>query len=160
MFQAVINAQPAPAESGDFASANPRATILAGAGQLVVPAGGLTVGRFAFVNPADGTVHQGYTSGYLIGFVTRRQEGLITAFLGESVYTLQPGFMLTLFDAGDFWATFAVAAPTPGTPVYANTTTGAAQVATSGGVLTQFVTASIGANGDVVKISTTTKAGA
>lgn len=160
MFQNVVNAQPAPAESGDFASSNPRATVLAGAGQLVVPSGGLTVGHAAFVNPADNTVHAGYTTGYLIGFVARRQEGLITAFLGESTIALQPGFPLTLFDAGDFWATFAAAAPTPGAAVYANTTTGALQVASSGGVLTQWVVASIGAGGDVVKISTTTKAGA
>lgn len=160
MFQAQVNSQPAPGESGDFASANPRASILAGAGQLVVPSSGLTVGAFAFVTPTTGAVTQGYTTGQLIGFVGRRQEGLITTFLAESVYTLQPGFMLTLFSAGDFWAKFPVVAPTPGVPVYANTTTGVAQVSATNGVLTPFYTASVGAAGDVVKISTWQKAGA
>lgn len=154
MFQAVVNAQPAPALSGDFASSNPRASAIAGPGQLVVPAGGLTVGAFAFINPADNTVHQAYTSGYEIGFVGRRQDGLITVFLAESVYTLQPGFPLTLFSGGDFWTVFAVAAPTPGVPVYANTTTGAAQVASSGGVLTGWTLRSIAGTGELAKMST------
>jgi hypothetical protein len=160
MFQATVNSQPAPAESGDFASANPRASVLAGPGQLVVPAGGLTVGAFAFVNPTTGVVTQSYSSGDLIGFVSRRQDGLITVFLAESVYTLQPGFPLTLMDGGDYWAKFAVAAPTPGVPVYANTTTGAAQVSATAGVKTQFVLASVAGAGEVAKISTTTVAGA
>lgn len=159
MFQAQVNSQPAPGESGDFASANPRASILAGPGQLVVPSGGLTVGTFAFVTPTTGAVTQGYTTGQLIGFVGRRQEGLITTFLAESVYTLQPGFDLTLMTEGDFWAKFAVAAPTPGVPVYANTSTGAPQVASSGGVLTQFVLGSVAGTGEVAKISTWLKAG-
>lgn len=155
-FQASIKAQPAPAMSGDFASANPRASVLAGPGQLVVPAGGLTVGAFAFVNPADGTVHQDYTSGYQIGFVSRRQDGLITVFLAESSYLLQAGFPLTLMNDGDYWAKFPVAAPTIGVAVYANTTTGAAQVSSTAGVLTPFFLKSAALAGEVAKISSET----
>lgn len=160
MFQAVVNVQPAPAESGDFASSNPVDTMVAGPGQLVVPSGGLTVGAFAFVTPTTGVVTQAYTTGQLIGFVGRRQDGLITTFLAENVYTLQPGFMLTLFTGGDFWTKFAVAAPTPGVPVYANTTTGAAQVSATNGVLTQFVLGSVAGTGELAKISTYIKTGA
>lgn len=154
MFQAQVNAQPAPALSGDFASSNPRASAIAGPGQLVVPSGGLTVGAFAFINPADNTVHQSYVSGYEIGFVGRRQDGLITVFLAESVYALQAGFPLTLFSGGDFWAKFPAAAPTPGVPVYANTTDGTAQVSASGGVLSGWTLRSIALAGEIAKMST------
>lgn len=138
-FQTTVNSQPAPAVSGDFASQNPRANVLAAAGQLVAPAGGLIVGHFAFVNPADGTVHQGYTSGYQIGFLARNSQGLITTFLADSSQVVPQGFMVTLFDEGEFYTTFAVAGPTAGVPVYANTTDGSAQVSATGGVLTNFL---------------------
>jgi hypothetical protein len=154
MFQASVKAQPAPALAGDFASSNPRSTAIAGPGQFVVPSGGLTVGNFVFINPADNTVHAAYVSGYEIGFVGRRQDGLITTFLAESTYALQAGFALTLFSGGDFWAKFAVAAPTPGVAVYASTTDGTPQVASSGGVLTGWTLRSIAGTGELAKMST------
>ena len=40
-FQAVINQYPAPAVEGMFASANPRAAVLAGDSQLVAGTGGV-----------------------------------------------------------------------------------------------------------------------
>ena len=152
-FQTTVNAQPAPAVAGDFASQNPRASVLAAAGQLVAPTGGLIVGNFAFVNPADGTVHQGYTSGYQIGFLARNSQGLITTFLADSSQVVPAGFMVTLFDAGEFYAKFAAAAPTPGVPVYASTTDGSAQVASSGGVLTNFILRSAALAGELAIIS-------
>lgn len=142
MFQSVINAQPAPAQAGDIASSNPVSSMLAGAGQLVVPAGGLTVGNFAFVTPATLVAKRNYVAGDLIGFVARRQEGLITIFLAESTYQLQAGFPLTLMTGGDFWAKFANAA-TPGQAVYADETTGAPIA----GSATDTVTASAGYTG-------------
>ena len=122
-FQTVVNANPAPAVKGDFASQNPRANVLAAAGQLVAPAGGLTVGHFAFVNPADGTVHQNYAAGYQIGFLGREQQGLITQFLGEASFVVPQGFMITLYDQGEFYAVFGGGA-TAGQTVYADENTG------------------------------------
>lgn len=138
-FQTVVNSKAAPGVAGDFASLNPRASVLATEGQLVAPASGLIVGHFAFVNPADGTVHQSYSSGYQIGFLGRNQQGLITLFLGEATQVVPQGFMVTLFDEGEFWARFGNGA-TAGQVVYADETTGAAQ---SGSGTTSF-TGSVG----------------
>lgn len=139
MFQNVVNTQPAPAEAGDFASSNPTASMLAGPGGLVVPAGGLTVGHFAFVNPNTGVVSKNYAAGDLIGFIARRQEGLITIFLAEATYMLQPGFPLTLMTGGDYWVKARDGA-TPGATVYADENTGAPVF----GSATDTVTASAG----------------
>ncbi len=142
-FQTSVNAQPAPAVAGDFASQNPRASVLAAAGQLVAPAGGLIVGHFAFVNPADGTVHQSYASGYQIGFLARESQALITAFLAEGTMVVPQGFMVTLYDEGEFYAYFGNGA-TAGQTVYADETTGAA---ISGAGSPTSVTGSIGFTG-------------
>lgn len=123
-FQSTVNVNQAPAVAGDFASQNPRASVLAAAGQLVAPSGGLTVGNFCFVNPADGTVHTAYSSGYQVGILGRNSQGLITVFLGESSMVVPQGFPVTLFDEGDFYAKFAGGA-TAGQAVYADENTGA-----------------------------------
>lgn len=141
-FQTSVNAQPAPAVQGDFASQNPRASVLAAAGQLVAPASGLIVGNFAFVNPADGTVHQSYVSGYQIGFLGRESQALITQFLADSTLVVPQGFMVTLYDEGEFYARFGNGA-TAGQTVYADETTGAAQSGTG----TTSVTGSVGFTG-------------
>lgn len=131
-FQSVVNANPAPAVAGDFASQNPRASVLAAAGQLVAPAGGLKVGRFCFVNPADGTVHTAWVSGYQIGFLARNSQGLITVFLAGDSQVVPQGFMVTLFDEGEFFvqcsnpstaADIIYADKTNGNPVSGSATT-------------------------------------
>ena len=118
MFPNVVNSNQAPAVQGDFASTNPFASVLSGAGQLVAPAGGLVVGRFAWVGPA-GQVSQSYVAGYQIGFLGRNEQALITNFLGESSLVVPAGFPVTLFNSGDFWAKFRAGA-TPGQNVYAD----------------------------------------
>ncbi|TPJ12167.1 hypothetical protein FJW04_23220 [Mesorhizobium sp. B2-7-3] len=52
-FQTQVAYNPAPAVEGDFASSNPRSTILAAAGALVCGALGAIVGRFAWLNYAQ-----------------------------------------------------------------------------------------------------------
>lgn len=128
-FQSVIEDFQAPGVAGDFASMNPFASILAGPGALVAPAGGLIVGNFAWVGPA-GQVSQSYVAGYQIGFLGRNMQALITEFLGEATMVVPEGFMVTLFNEGDFWADFEAGAtvggyvfadPNDGAPVYAGT---------------------------------------
>lgn len=128
-FQSVINDYQAPGVEGDFASTNPYATVLAGPGSLVAPVGGVKVGRFVWVGPA-GQVSASYVAGYQIGFLGRNQQALITDFLGESTLTVPEGFMITLFNGGDFWAKFRAGAtaggyvfadPNDGEPVYSAT---------------------------------------
>lgn len=122
-FQKTVNDTQAPAVAGDFASTNPFASILAGPGALVAPKGGLIVGNFAWVGP-QGQVSQSYVAGYQVGFLGRNEQALITDFLGEATMLVPQGFMVTLFNEGDFWADFEGGA-TVGNEVYADPNNGA-----------------------------------
>ena len=88
-FQKQVNRQQAPAVAGDFASANPRASVLAGEAGLVAGASGVTVGKFAWV-ASDGvtTYNYGTNPNAPNGFVHREQQGLITTWLAESTMTV------------------------------------------------------------------------
>jgi hypothetical protein len=125
-FQSKVNLVQAPGVAGDFASTNPFSSVLTAPGGLVAPAGGLTVGNFAWVGPA-GQVSQSYVSGWQIGFLGRNEQALITEYLGEYSLVVPEGFMVTLFNGGDFWAYFAGGATALAT-VYADEDTGAPQM--------------------------------
>jgi hypothetical protein len=119
MFQQVVNAQPAQAIEGDFASSNPRSSMLTSAGGLVAGPLGVTVGRFAWADN-DGVVRNiGGGGNGRIGFVHRDNVALITQWLGRSTMIVVPGYEINLMSSGDFWARFAAGA-TPGQKVYAN----------------------------------------
>lgn len=120
-FQKQVNLTPAPAVAGDFASSNPRASVLAGPNGLVAGAGGVTVGKFAWVD-ADGiTVRsRGTAAKAPSGFVHREQQALIVNYLAESSMNVPVGFPVTLHNEGDFWAVNAgPAALTVGDSIYA-----------------------------------------
>lgn len=122
-FQRQVNLAPALAVEGDFASANPRASVLAGEGGLVAGATGVTVGRFAWVDPANGqlTYSRGTANVAPSGFCHREQQALITAFLGEQSMLVPQGFPVVLHNEGDFWAKVTGStAATIGAAVYAN----------------------------------------
>lgn len=129
-FQKVINREPAPAVEGDFASSNPMASVLSAieAGLVVAAAQAVRVGYFAWAG-ADGKVYSSAAAagaGAVIGFVARQPNepsALITAFLGESIMTLQAGMPCTLMSAGDYWANLP--GGDPGDVVYADNTSGA-----------------------------------
>lgn len=132
-FQSQVNLQPAPAVAGDFASANPRATVLAGAGQIVAGAAGVTVARFAWLDDATGTIALNRGIGAPDGFVHREQQALITAYLAEVSNLVPQGYPVTLFSAGDFWVTNSGSnAVTRGMKAYANYTTGLVTFAATG----------------------------
>lgn len=104
-FQDRVNLTPAPAVAGDFASANPRSTVLAGPGGLVTGPEGVTVGKFAWIEPDGVTVNNfGSAPNAPDGFVHRDQQALITQFLGEASNVVPEGFPITLHNSGDFWA--------------------------------------------------------
>ncbi|HKJ95381.1 MAG TPA: hypothetical protein VKA32_07110 [Gammaproteobacteria bacterium] len=102
-FQKTINNQPAPGIAGDFASTNPRASMLAGPGALIAGAAGVTVGRFAWVDQSTGEAANNGI-GVPDGFVSREMQAQITQWLAESGNVIQAGAPLTLFKSGDFWA--------------------------------------------------------
>lgn len=128
-FQTQVNITPAPAVAGDFASANPRANVLAGPGELIAGVGGVAVGRFAWA----GSIGSGdyvrtvlnFGLGAPTGFLAREQQGLITTFLSESSMVVPQGLPVTLYNAGDFWVVNSgTAEVTPGLKAYANNGTG------------------------------------
>lgn len=137
-FQTSTNALQAPGQAGDFASSNPRATALSSQtySQAGFQAGpnGLTIGLFAWIDPATYVFVSNAGAGAPNGFVHNAHEALITAYLGVNGYTIPAGFGCNnIFNEGDFFvlnngATEAV----PGQKAYANNLTGVASFAATG----------------------------
>lgn len=130
-FQRVVNQQPAPAVAGDFASNNPRTSLVpAVEAGLVAGDANVRVGYFAWA-ANDGKVYSSLAAaaavgGATIGFVARQPNipsALITAFLGESIMTLQAGLPVTLQTSGDYWVDLV--AIDPNDAIFALATTGA-----------------------------------
>jgi hypothetical protein len=136
--QQVTNTQPGIGVAGDFASVNPRYTLLEGAGGAVAGPEGVTIGNFCWaVTPqdADGapaTINS-FGQGAVAGFVGREQQGLMTQYLQEAGMLIPAGFMVTVYTSGDFFATNAGASPAiPGQKAYANFATGQVTFAATG----------------------------
>lgn len=154
-FQKVVNPYQAPAVAGDFASANPNASMLAGEGALVAGDAGVTVGVFAWAD-ADGKVSNSKTTGGRIGFVHREQQASITGFLDEQGNTILKGQAMTLMTGGDFWARFPAGAVI-GQNVFAKDTDGTLKssgyTAEAFHTLTKFKVASAAGAGELAKIT-------
>lgn len=157
-FQSTVNRQPAPAVEGDFASANPRASALAGDSQYVAGTGGALVGRFAGLDANGAITNVNYT-GAPLGFIHRENQASITQWLGQASMQVQPGMPITVMVAGDFWARAAGSAAAVGQKVFAATADGSIQCAAAGTniagyVETAFVVRSACAQGELFKMST------
>lgn len=150
-FQKQVNLTPAPAVAGDFASSNPRATVLAGPSGLVAGAGGVTVGRFAWVDDDGLTVlSHGTATRAPNGFVHREQQALIQTYLAESGMNIPVGFPVTLHNAGDFFAKLGGSnAAVIGSAIYADYATGevTAVAASTGAAATGLMGATFTASG-------------
>jgi hypothetical protein len=157
-FQSVVNTVPALGVAGDFASVNPRSTVLAGAGALVAASGGAIVGHFCW--STDGVTVASTGTGAVLGFVAREQQALITTYLAEASNSVPTGFPVTVYSAGDFFATNAGSgAVTRGLKAFANLADGSIQFAAAGATVagaieTKWIAASAVAAGELVKIST------
>jgi hypothetical protein len=107
-FQTAVTVQPAIGVEGDFASANPRFSVIAGAGAFVCGAAGVRVGRFAWASMAavddvgGPAIVNNFGSGPVTGFVHREQQGLITQYLQNASMLVPAGFGITLMNGGDF----------------------------------------------------------
>lgn len=126
-FQTQVQINPAPAVEGDFASTNPRATVLAGPGGLIAGDNGLVVGRWAWTTAefvdADGApaVANNFGAGSVAGFVHREQQGLITVYLQTASMLVPAGFPVTVFAEGDFYVkNSGTSQAQPGQKAYAN----------------------------------------
>lgn len=132
-FQTFVGTQPSPAVAGDFASANPRSSVLAGPGGLVAGPSGVFVGRFAWlsydrVDANDAPAEVNNTGlGTPDGFVHREQQGLITQFLAEASMLVPQGFAMTVMSSGDYWVVNSgLTEALPGQACYANNANGLA----------------------------------
>lgn len=154
-FQTTVGVQPAPAVLGDFASTNPRQSVLAGPGGLVAGALGLTVGRFAWLAaaPVDANsapqVANNFGFGLPDGIIHREQQGLITTYLAIASMVIPAGFPVTLMKVADIWvkndgATQALFKQ----KAFASLTTGQVSFAAAGATVGQAasVTASVAAS--------------
>jgi len=106
-FQQQVNSQPAPAVEGDFATTNPRYSVLAGPGGLVAGTS-LFVGKAAWVTPpldGDGfpAVANSFGSGPITGILHREQQALFTQYLQEVSMQVPQGFNITLVSSADLW---------------------------------------------------------
>lgn len=155
-FQTTVNITPAPAVAGDFASANPNASVLAGPGAFVAGTGGANVGLFGWADTNGLVTNAG--SGVPTGFIHRDMQALITTWLAEASMNIPAGQPVTLMSAGDFWAqTLTVA--TVGQKVFASNTdgtikTGAAGATIAGYTETKWFVGSAAAANELVKITT------
>src|SRR4051812_35962812 len=107
-FPSQVNVQPAPGIAGDFASTNPRATVLAGAMGLVAGPSGASVGLFGWLqypDDADGAPAQvnNFGPGVPDGIIAREQQAVITTYLAASGVVIPAGMPVTLFNEGDFF---------------------------------------------------------
>lgn len=116
-FPNQVNAMQAPAVEGDFASANPRFTVLAGEGGLIAGQGvidgvlveGIVVARFGWLsyervdNDNAPAIIDTFGGGQPAGIVHRQQIGYITPYLAAASMIYTKGQAATLFNGGDFW---------------------------------------------------------
>ena len=155
-FQTSVNITPAPAVAGDFASANPNASVLAGPGAFVAGTGGANVGLFGWAD-ANGLVTNA-GSGVPTGFIHRDMQALIVTWLAEASMNIPAGQPVTLMSAGDFWAKTLTTA-TVGQKVFAvladgTIKTGAAGATIAGAIETKWFVGSAAAANELVKITT------
>ena len=152
-FQSQVNAQPAPAVAGDFASANMnKYSALAGPGGIVTGPNGLYQARFAWLSytyvDADSApaIANNTGTGVPDGFVRRDQQALNTTFLSAATMLMPAGFPATLFNAGDFWAVNdGTTQAVRGMKAYARYADGKVTFAASGAPATAAATGSIAA---------------
>lgn len=157
-FQTSVEIYQSPAVEGDFASADPRATYLAGDAALVADASGVTIAAFGWVDSDTNSLVSSYGTAAPAGFVHRDHQGLIETLSDEAGMVIPEGYPVTLFTRGAFWVRSSTAA-TVGQKVFASTTDGSISTGTagdtvSGAVETGFTVASSGAAGELIKMTT------
>ena len=102
-FPNTVYAVAAPGVEGDFATAAPVHSVIAGPGGLVAGAGGVTIGRFVWLDPANHNIALNSGVGIPAGIVAREMQGLITTYLGETGFIIPSGFGVTAYNVADIW---------------------------------------------------------
>lgn len=137
-FQTQVYTQQAAAVVGDFASSNPRYSVVSHEGTLIAGSSGVTVARFAWANSSGQVANTG--TGKPTGFVHRRQgSALITTYLAETSNLIPQGFEVTLMATGDYWATVTVGTATVGQKAFASLTDGTMQPGNAGATISGYI---------------------
>lgn len=125
-FQKNVNITPAPGVVGAAASMNPVYTVDAGPGGLTAGLQGIKVGRFAWnayaIAGGPGIANNFSPTAPAVpdGFIGNEQQGLITAWLGESSLIVPPGVPVTEISRADRFAANIYAEASIGQKVFAN----------------------------------------
>lgn len=103
-LQKQVNIQMGTAVAGDFASQNPRKTLVVGRKQLRVGANGTIIARFAEADPTTGLTSNAVTGTKPVGFVSRASNiAYVTGWLDEASMLIPKGKEVTLHSTGDFY---------------------------------------------------------
>jgi hypothetical protein len=133
-FPTSVNVNPAIGLPGDFASVNPRHSVVAPPGGFSAGPNGLTIGLACWADSATGQILSNSGSGLPTGILHRNMQALITTYLTTYGYTIPAGFAVgELFDNGDlFVKNFGSSAVAVGMKAFANTTNGTWSFAAAG----------------------------
>ena len=158
-FQTFVNKELPLAVAGDFAGANIRASVVAGAWQYVASPGGVTVGAMGWANPATNQITSYYTAPAASCFIHRESQATIinSPGIGGPIASMQVlnGQRVIGYDQGEFWGLFTAGA-TIGNKVYANAVTGALTAAATGNSVTGAITSLSVATTGVMTVNTIT----
>lgn len=133
-FQTFVNNPLPKGVPGDFAGANIRANVVAGAFAYYATPAGVQVGVGAWFNPATKQASNYYQGSAFKGFVHREGQTVITTFLGIASMGILSGEAVTGMAEGDFWGLFNAGA-TAAQKVYFDALTGALTSAATGGTV-------------------------
>ena len=136
-FPVSVNVNPAIGLPGDFASANPRHSVLAPPGGFSAGSNGLTIGLACWADTATGSILSNAGTGLPMGILHRNMQALIQAYLGTYGYSVPAGFAVgELFDNADFIVkNFGVSAVAVGMKAFANNTNGTWSFAAPGAIV-------------------------
>ena len=162
-FQQTVNVTQALAVEGQFASTNPRRSLLSVEGGFKAGAGGVFIAQFAWAD-ATNTLLSSTGSGAPSAFIANVLNGLNFAYFGTpgaANFFIPAGFPVgNAFTSGDFWVrNKGAGAVVIGMKAFAgNTNNSGTQFAAAGAVIanfteTKFIAATAGGPNELIKMS-------
>ncbi|EOV0796410.1 TPA: hypothetical protein PXJ50_003901 [Yersinia enterocolitica] len=161
MFQQSVKVYSGVGQAGQPASNSPIIAAAGGPGAFQAGASGLIMSRFAWRNASNPLLLDNTGTGKPVGFIYNNANATI-GYLQSNSMTIPAGREASPVVGGDFW-TISTTVATVGQKVFANLTTGlistgAAGATVAGSIETDWYVASPAAVGDLLIISTWSKA--
>ena len=144
-FPNEVKREQAVGTEGQRATNNPFSSVPSGKAAFVAGDTGLTVGRFAWLDPADPDNRKVINSTAVatevpLGFIARDgHPAQISTYLAESSLNIPTGFEVTVSAKGDYLMKVGVNPATIGQKVYANISDGTMQPADAGQSIPNYV---------------------